>query len=218
MGLSVTYQKEKEEVNVSCFELFSTKIWVKKLDIDIPSLLNILSHPEGGHLEGFTHFVHDGLSKAIKDNIPTYEDIELPETYLQYWANYNLPGDYNRKHHHSDTIFLLSGVVYLKVPPNSGRISFHDPRGSVVESIADYKYYGYEPEVFIDPEPGMVVYFPSWLEHEVEKNESDEDRVSIAFNIISKDELDRYRNMENWCEQNAIATRYNGNTEYYTAG
>ena len=168
---------------MSCLELFSTKIWVKKLDVDIPSLLETLSHPDGGQLKDFTHFGHDGLSKAIIDNIPTHEDVELPETYLQYWVNFNLPGSYNRKHHHSDIAFLLSGVVYLKVPENSGRISFHDPRGAAVEAIADSKYYGYEPEVFIDPEPGMVIYFPSWLEHEVEKNKSDEDRVSISGNL-----------------------------------
>ena len=202
---------------MSCFELFSTKIWVKKLDVDIPCLLETLSHPDGGQLKDFTHFGHDGLSKAIIDNIPTHEDVELPETYLQYWVNFNLPGSYNRKHHHSDIAFLLSGVVYLKVPENSGRISFHDPRGAAVEAIADSKYYGYEPEVFIDPEPGMVIYFPSWLEHEVEKNKSDEDRVSIAFNVISKEELDRYKNMEDWCEKNVIATRHNGNTEYFTS-
>ena len=63
----------------------------------------------------------------------------------------------------------------------------------------------------------MVIYFPSWLEHEVEKNKSDEDRVSIAFNVISKEELDRYKNMEDWCEKNVIATRHNGNTEYFTS-
>jgi len=33
------------------------------------------------------------------------------------------------------------------------------------------------------PEEGRMYVFPSWLEHGVEVNRSDQDRVSISFNV-----------------------------------
>ncbi len=39
------------------------------------------------------------------------------------------------------------------------------------------------PVQFIVPEAGTLVIFPSWLEHGVNQNLSDADRISIAFNI-----------------------------------
>ena len=35
-----------------------------------------------------------------------------------------------------------------------------------------------------------IFYFPSWLEHEVDVNNSDEERISISFNIIRKNDCD----------------------------
>ena len=65
----------------------------------------------------------------------------------------------------------------------------------------------------------MILYFPSWLEHEVEKNVAIADqypeRISVAFNIVSKEELDRYNNMQDLFNKNAIATKSNGNTEFF---
>ena len=34
------------------------------------------------------------------------------------------------------------------------------------------------------PEEGRMYVFPSWLEHGVEANQSDRDRVSISFNVL----------------------------------
>jgi uncharacterized protein (TIGR02466 family) len=37
--------------------------------------------------------------------------------------------------------------------------------------------------VNIEPEEGLVVFFPSWLMHKVEPNKTKETRVSLSFNI-----------------------------------
>ena len=126
-----------------------------------------------------------------------------------------MTGDINRKHHHTDCTVLCSGVYYLKVPENSGRFLVHDPRGRTIESMADSKFYGVYSELGITPEEDMIFYFPSWLEHEVEKNESDEIRVSIAFNILSKEEVKRYKDIDILCSNNAVATRMDGRTEVF---
>jgi len=193
------------------FDLFPTTLWMGMLDIDVSIVLESID-------DGI---ICDDLFKEIKDNIPKSEVMDVPETHIHYWINFNRTGDFNRRHHHTDITTLFSGVYYLKVPSDSGRIIFHDPRSRTIDAMMDTKYCGYQPEVSIDPQPGMIIYFPSWLEHEVEtnlaigKDPSEHDRISIAFNIISKNELERYNNMENLFDKNAIATKSNGNTEFF---
>jgi hypothetical protein len=42
---------------------------------------------------------------------------------------------------------------------------------------------GYDrPDIHLAPRPGLLVLFPYWLEHYVEPHESDELRITIAFN------------------------------------
>ncbi|MDF1624011.1 MAG: putative 2OG-Fe(II) oxygenase, partial [Pseudohongiella nitratireducens] len=35
------------------------------------------------------------------------------------------------------------------------------------------------------PEEGRLYVFPGWLEHGVEENRSDRDRLSISFNVLA---------------------------------
>jgi uncharacterized protein (TIGR02466 family) len=100
----------------------------------------------------------------------------------QCWANINPRGGYNVAHCHANS--FLSGVYYLSVPENSGNIVFYDPRvqldamrGPIKEVSAHTA-----PEVIYKPKEGLLLLFPSWLLHRVEPNDSDRERVSIAFN------------------------------------
>ena len=40
-------------------------------------------------------------------------------------------------------------------------------------------------EIQMRPEEGRLYVFPGWLEHGVEENRSDRDRVSISFNVLA---------------------------------
>ena len=44
----------------------------------------------------------------------------------------------------------------------------------------------------------MLYYFPTWLEHEVGINNTDEDRVSISFNLIRREDVEIVANMLNY--------------------
>ena len=44
---------------------------------------------------------------------------------------------------------------------------------------------GIKDYVEIEPTEGMLLFFPPWLEHEVEQSSCDEERISIAFNVNS---------------------------------
>lgn len=108
-----------------------------------------------------------------------------------FWLNINSYKDSNTEHTHPDSFF--SGVYYLKVPKNSGVISFKNPNANVAPLYWQQKYITNFNTVTstrwkINPIEEQLLIFPSWLEHSVEPNmNKTEERISIAFNIGIKD-------------------------------
>ena len=52
-------------------------------------------------------------------------------------------------------------------------------------ALEDYDYYyGVADYQYLIPERGLCLFCPNWLDHAVAENESDEDRISIAFNVV----------------------------------
>lgn len=106
------------------------------------------------------------------------------------WININKYGDHNASHFHQGSI--LSGTFYVKTPENCGGIKFENPIAPLMESYLHYWHFKenelqYYPWLFsnitVPCKENMVVIFPSWLEHSVERNlNMDEDRISISFN------------------------------------
>ena len=105
------------------------------------------------------------------------------------WININGYKDFNRRHTHQNSI--LSGVFYVKVPDKSSKLRFFHP--SVDLMVRDWnlnvdlkcnKYTSSIWEIF--PEDGKLLLFPSWLDHEVDQNLSQEKRISISFNLIGE--------------------------------
>ena len=103
------------------------------------------------------------------------------------WMNINGPGNFNLKHNHPRS--NLSGVLWIKAPKDSGSILFHSP--DVFNRYQEMDHYT-EEFCYINncymryeftPDEGEILIFPSSLEHEVMKNESNEDRISYSFNI-----------------------------------
>ena len=104
------------------------------------------------------------------------------------WVNINKQGDYNLKHVHPTSD--LSGVVWIKCSENCGNIEFDNPSvfqtyKELVSYTDDFKDKSniYESYYFTPPE-GRIMIFPSYLLHKVEVNKSDEDRISVSFNIV----------------------------------
>lgn len=100
------------------------------------------------------------------------------------WFNINPKGGSNRPHTHPVSIF--SGVFYLKTPENSGKINFMNPN-----RLTEYHFDNNRVENFnsytctnrwYTPQEAKLIMFPACIEHYVEGNMSDEDRISIAFN------------------------------------
>ena len=106
------------------------------------------------------------------------------------WANINYPGAYTKQHIHPNSQW--SGVYYVKVPKNSGRLFVEDPRAG--PNIILPRRLPNLPRalwriVLYPAIEGQMIMFPAWLPHGVEINESKEKgekgwRVSVSFNFI----------------------------------
>ena len=103
------------------------------------------------------------------------------------WININKPGDYNIKHHHP--MCDLSGVVWLKTPQDCGVITFENPvefqTYNLIESHTEefQQSNNFFHSWFFKPIEGKMLIFPSYLLHDVSENKSNEDRISVSFNI-----------------------------------
>lgn len=103
------------------------------------------------------------------------------------WININKKGNYNVLHHHPNS--TISGVFWVRTPENCGSLVFHSPHSftqsllleSIDSEVATKQNY-YDCFNF-NAKEGTMILFPSDLMHGVEPNESEEDRISIAFNL-----------------------------------
>ena len=122
----------------------------------------------------------------MQDEIYKYEHLDRKPRLGNMWANINPPGGMNQSHIHPNALF--SGVYYIKSSPKSGRLKIYDPRPGVQLNMPIKK--SGDPgkdlwrEANIDPIPGRIIMFPSWLWHAVEPNESNDIRISVSFNFI----------------------------------
>jgi uncharacterized protein (TIGR02466 family) len=103
------------------------------------------------------------------------------------WFNINEPGSHHHRHYHPNSI--ISGVIFITNPPNSGHLLFNSPhqRDIILEQKKGSVDTPFSSGIFSPrQEVGCITLFPSWLEHAVSKNLSDENRLTIAFNVFVK--------------------------------
>lgn len=99
------------------------------------------------------------------------------------WININKKGASNVTHIHPESI--ISAVFYIKCNINSGKLYLeNDLAKSFINNLFLKRdnLYSYD-NIEYTLVKGRLIFFPSWVPHGVRINESDEDRISIAFNI-----------------------------------
>jgi uncharacterized protein (TIGR02466 family) len=99
---------------------------------------------------------------------------------LQSWINMHDRGGFNFLHMHEGS--LLSGSFYINVPAGSGQFVFRDPRPGVINGSIKGGVPNGHADVHLTPSAGLLVLFPCWMEHYVEPHDSDESRITLAFN------------------------------------
>ena len=100
-----------------------------------------------------------------------------------FWLNLNRKGNGNMRHMHPTSFF--SAAYYVQVSENCGRIVFEHPTSMANfwwNSFTNTSTYATHPTINYEPKVGRLLIFPSWLEHSVQPNASDDVRISVAFN------------------------------------
>jgi uncharacterized protein (TIGR02466 family) len=117
------------------------------------------------------------------------EEMLSSEPFLgNMWANINPPGGYNRPHIHPNS--LWSGVYYVKTAKDCGHLKLEDPRSTSLMSRPNH-IEGEQPsrlwrEAHFEPVAGRLIMFPSWVNHGVDPNMSNEIRISVSFNFLQR--------------------------------
>ena len=151
-----------------------------------------ISNYGGWQSSGFRVVNEDDLLHSFLINcLCNFPSLKKSVDMLVYgWININKPGDFNIKHSHPAND--LSGVLWIKTPKNCGNIQFHSP--SCFETFLEIESYtddfrnnnNYHHAYWFPPIEGRMIIFPSHLEHDVQENLSNEERISVSFNIKLK--------------------------------
>tara|TARA_Y100001963_G_C6752330_1_gene434851 strand:- start:408 stop:1184 length:777 start_codon:yes stop_codon:yes gene_type:complete len=122
----------------------------------------------------------DCINELITGDKYWNRDIIDKDHFGGMWAMINNKGDYNASHNHPKA--WVSGVYYVKTPQPCPPIKFKDPVGAR-SFTRDYNSQQANDLFTIQPEPGLLVLFPSWLNHQVDANKTTEDRIAVSFNM-----------------------------------
>jgi len=91
------------------------------------------------------------------------------------WATVHHHCQAHLAHTHPDN--MLSAVYYVRMPSVAGKLVLEDPRGPRPP---------FDNRMYIRPNEGDIILFPSWLTHYVSPTAGSEERISIAFNLVGK--------------------------------
>ncbi len=99
------------------------------------------------------------------------------------WVNILKPGGTHSGHIHPHSV--VSGTIYVDVPPGAGALKLEDPRLPMLMAAPPRR--ADAPEdlqtfVYAQPEPGSIFLWESWLRHEVTPHTGKGERISVSFN------------------------------------
>jgi uncharacterized protein (TIGR02466 family) len=157
---------------------------------------NILSNEGGWQSKNLNFNENLEINKLVTEienrSLEVLKKYDLNKNYKTFvqniWININKKGDFNIPHVHPGSFF--SGVFYVNCNENSGNIVFENPSigfeyfiaNNEIEKINNYN----SGRMHHVPQNNKLVIFPGYLNHYVEPNKNNEERISISFNIGTK--------------------------------
>jgi uncharacterized protein (TIGR02466 family) len=134
-------------------------------------------------LEAFREFI-DSVRRTVAGILKFlsigYDAVEITAC----WATVLAPGAAHRIHHHPNN--FLSGVYYLRTCAGADTINFHDPRSQtgIIRPPVISLTAANTDQVVVRVRNGTLLVFPSWLEHSVDANAGESERISVSFNVM----------------------------------
>lgn len=150
---------------------------------------------------------HTGVEGVLqKEEYETLKDVVIKsirfinDTYFKYKTNFIISKSWvawasskssctTHRHHNC----FLSGVVYIKAKEECGDIEFENFNHRDISVEPRHKDTLYNVERFwVTPTPGLLLLFPSNMYHKVHENNSNEDRISVSFDVMPTSFLNKY--------------------------
>jgi uncharacterized protein (TIGR02466 family) len=108
---------------------------------------------------------------------------------IRAWANINRRFHYNELHYHIGGFW--SGVYYVSTPADMaeghGSIRFKCPSAGpmLADTIKSPRWLKgvFKNTIAFKPTPGLLLLFPTWLEHSVDPHVAEGERISIGFDV-----------------------------------
>tara|TARA_B100000902_G_scaffold349805_1_gene358638 strand:- start:1070 stop:1702 length:633 start_codon:yes stop_codon:yes gene_type:complete len=151
-------------------------VWASHYLTDIFFNLNVIEKFE---LNAFTV----ELTKHIQ-NYCKYLNYNGNCRITESWFSLFKKGNYGHMHHHGSSD--LSGVYYVKTNGEDGNLFFDSPNPHLGTSKL---YHKLTPRHEFKPIEGNLMLFPGWLMHGIQTNTTDNERISLSFNISFYDIL-----------------------------
>tara|TARA_B100001013_G_C24613745_1_gene444311 strand:+ start:893 stop:1516 length:624 start_codon:yes stop_codon:yes gene_type:complete len=187
--------------------LFAETIYINKLDVELNSLLKYLAkinfvksgnknlrNTKEKSLASINKdiFNYNRIFKKLKKEVIN-EFNHFKNDHLKYhnvnfgittsWLTVARTNEYSDLHCHKNCFY--SGIFYLKTSENCGNLVLEnlEKKGSYLFTPTEYNALNSNTSE-VKPVDNLIIFFPSYLYHRIDVNNSPEDRISLAFNII----------------------------------
>ena len=193
-----------QQSNIGILPLFSKVVYVKQTNINCENILKNINEKTSvsGVPNKITkkYLVLASTNKKVLDQ-SKYKNLkkEIMKEFYYYahgvlnyknnkfkmttsWFTKSNRNQESIYHNHNNCMF--SGVLYLKINDNSGGINFNNYENFRFQLLATKYDMLNARDYTIKPKTGTIVFFPSEMHHRILQNESNEERVSLAFNFL----------------------------------
>ena len=181
--------------------MFSKPIYGKTVNIDtkkIVSMINKFDFKTAGSItDSNASSISNSLYVLDEERFKFLKDELMKEFYLfineimhysnkfeitTSWFTKTIKNESSAFHNHANC--MLSGILYLQTDENTGKINFEDFNDKRYKLVPDEHTVINSDAIYYTPHDGLLLLFPSEVYHKFEKNESDIERYSLAFNLI----------------------------------
>ena len=193
-----------QQSNIEIFSLFSKVVCVKQTNINCENILKTIN--EKTSVSGIQNQITKkyltlaSTNKKVLDQ-SKYKNLKKEIMKEFYYYAHGVLNYKNNKFkmttswftktnrnqesiHHNHNNCMFSGVLYLKINDNSGGINFNNYENFRFQLLATKYDMLNARDYTIKPQTGTILFFPSEMHHRILQNESNEERVSLAFNFL----------------------------------
>jgi uncharacterized protein (TIGR02466 family) len=137
----------------------------------------------GGNTDFVNHtpYFKEILTNSVQTYLLAFGKFYKNINFVDSWVNFSGRGGFQNYHAHPG--FDISGCYYFKTNGQDGDIKFRNPNPN-----AEFNKLFIGDRVTINEKTkvGKLLLFPSFLHHAVLVNKTDDERISIAFNVELK--------------------------------